>query len=280
MGRDLKVLRHGFRGASPGHMREEAIRYRAPGGVKEPVQPIHKEAIREAIAAQTCPWCGRGPFAMLPVHTNKVHGVDKWELRELAGYTTRDALCSEESRAKMAAAYDVERGAQVRAATAASKHRRPQRWTTAGLERQSETITQWMTENPEAAREAQQRASRAVVSPEGRQRQIDASRNRVRSQAEIDAFRARMARPEIRAKREAARVLQPCGSVASYKRGCRCDACRAAKRESRESTTGDRQLGVERAAAVAEARPPRPVEAPVPLVAHDDRCQPQPPRQP
>ena len=228
MSRDPKVLKRGFRGASTAHLRAEAIRNRPPAGVKEPTQPVSREAIRAAIDAQTCPWCGRGPFAMLPVHTNKVHGVDKWELRELAGYSTRDALCSEEVRAKMAAGQDAERNTEVRAmAVAASKERQPQRWTRAGRERQVETIRRWMEENPEEARASQRKAARAERSAEGEQRRIDASRKRHRSQAEIDAFRARMASPEVAAKREAARLAKRDGrtgpSTTATRRGGNLD---------------------------------------------------------
>lgn len=148
-----KLLRHSVKGTTE-RLRQVAIENRHPGGVKEPAFPVSQEAIRRAIDAQLCPWCGRGPFAMLPVHTNKTHGVDKWELRELAGYSTRQAISSPEARAKMAAAYDRERGDRVRA-----NSKRPPRWTTAGLRKQTETITRWMAENPEAATESRKRAA-------------------------------------------------------------------------------------------------------------------------
>lgn len=88
-----------------------------------------RAAIRAHIAAQTCPWCGAGPFKMLPVHTAKRHGVDKWALRDLAGLSTRDPLSSAETRSAMAASYDRDRGAAVRTLT---YQRAPRRWTEAG----------------------------------------------------------------------------------------------------------------------------------------------------
>lgn len=56
-----------------------------------------KEALRAAIESQTCPWCGRGPFKRLAGHTNKEHGIDRVELRDLAGLPRSSSVCSPES---------------------------------------------------------------------------------------------------------------------------------------------------------------------------------------
>jgi hypothetical protein len=55
-----------------------------------------EEALRSAIEAQTCPWCGAGPFKVLAAHTNKAHGVDRSELRRLAGLNSGASICSPE----------------------------------------------------------------------------------------------------------------------------------------------------------------------------------------
>lgn len=217
-----RALRHSIKGTTE-RLRQVAIENRHPAGVKESAFPVSQEAIREAITAQLCPWCGRGPFAMLPVHTNKTHGIDKWELRDLAGLTTQDPLCSEEARAKMAKAYDCERGATVR-----SNPKRPSRWTQAGIHRQTETITTWMRTNPQAALTARNRALAASLTPEAIERRRQNSVPRKLSAGDVEEFRRRMASPEVEAKRRAARKLQGCGTRASYRRGCRCGECRAA----------------------------------------------------
>ncbi|GAP53824.1 hypothetical protein AHiyo6_03890 [Arthrobacter sp. Hiyo6] len=66
-----------------------------------------KEALLSAIAAQTCPWCGRGPFKVLASHTNKEHGVDRLELRRLADLSSSASICSPDTsgraRASLAA---------------------------------------------------------------------------------------------------------------------------------------------------------------------------------
>lgn len=65
-------------------------------GVFGAVVAPSQDAMRAAIESQTCPWCGAGPYKMLASHTNKSHGVDKKELREMAGYTARVSICSPE----------------------------------------------------------------------------------------------------------------------------------------------------------------------------------------
>lgn len=56
-----------------------------------------KEALRAAIESQTCPWCGRGPFKMLAMHTNREHGIDRVELRDMAGIPRSGSICSAET---------------------------------------------------------------------------------------------------------------------------------------------------------------------------------------
>lgn len=66
-------------------------------GVHGAVVAPSKEALRAAIESQTCPWCGRGPFKMLASHTNREHGIDRVELRDLAGLPRRSSICSPET---------------------------------------------------------------------------------------------------------------------------------------------------------------------------------------
>lgn len=224
------------RGVGPGTLAQIKAAQKTPAGVSISYVPPSAEAVRAAIAEGKCPFCGSGPWKMLPVHTNKAHGVDKWELREMAQLSTNDPLCSNESREKMREAALRNPGAVERATEAARRARPNRRTTAAGRERNTATITAWMQDNPEQAREAQLRAA-ASVTPEGRARQREAAirwgREHRRSDDYRRAFAERMHSPEVAAKRAAARPLQPCGTVASYKRGCRCEACSGAKRASR-----------------------------------------------
>lgn len=149
---------------SPAMLRAVALLPRHPAGVKEPVSPMSPEKIRAAIDAGTCPWCGRGPFAMLPVHTNKTHGVDKWELRELAELSTNDPLCSPELRERLSTAFksqppEIQKDRQRRA-TEGSRVRKGKRWTTTGRARVAQNLPNWERRNPEAARQARVAAGR------------------------------------------------------------------------------------------------------------------------
>jgi hypothetical protein len=70
------------------------------------------KAVRRAIATQTCPWCGRGPWKSLAHHTQRAHGVTAWELREMAGWSDRHRpvpTCSPESSDRYREAGDVQR---------------------------------------------------------------------------------------------------------------------------------------------------------------------------
>jgi hypothetical protein len=153
-GSGMKDAREGFRNVPLERLREQRAAGSPAAGVAFPVAPPSEEAIRAAIDAQTCPFCGAGPFKMLPVHTNKSHGIDKWELRELAGLKTTDRLCSADVLAALSEAAR-RNDAVVIAREANRKGRRPQRWTTAGIAQQAATLQRWEEENPgqaEAAR--------------------------------------------------------------------------------------------------------------------------------
>src|SRR5690242_21894038 len=96
-GRDSKI-----RGTRSGAVEARRMQHAAvPAGQFGAVVPPSLEAIREAIAEQKYPWCGRGPYHILAGHTGRVHGVDRHELRRLAGLGRGDAICSPEVTARV-----------------------------------------------------------------------------------------------------------------------------------------------------------------------------------
>lgn len=193
-----------------------------------------QDAILRGIDAQLCPWCGQGPFAMLPVHTNKAHGIDKWALRDLAGLSTNDSLCSAEVLDKMSE--NAKANGHVEKATAASRgrHRSGYRRTLEGRRRNMDNLQTWSDENPELHRQAAIKAS-ASVTPEGLKRRRQALIGRPMS----DNARRALQDPAVAERRKAAaratRAAKalPCGTRASYRRGCRCEKCASANREYR-----------------------------------------------
>lgn len=76
---------------------------KGPEGHHGRVVAPSQEATRAAIAEGRCPWCGRGPFTVLAIHTSKAHGVDRRELREAAGLTKDASICDPEYAAVCAA---------------------------------------------------------------------------------------------------------------------------------------------------------------------------------
>lgn len=56
--------------------------------------------IRSIVAAGMCPWCDKGPWLSIARHTNSAHGVDRKQLRELAGLPWTASICSPEVSAR------------------------------------------------------------------------------------------------------------------------------------------------------------------------------------
>ena len=60
--------------------------------------------VRAAIEAQTCPFCGKGPFIIVAGHTQRAHGIDRYELRDLAGLYYSTSITPPEHAAERAQA--------------------------------------------------------------------------------------------------------------------------------------------------------------------------------
>jgi hypothetical protein len=66
------------------------------------LSPIDPDVLRAYIAAQQCPWCLRTGFQVLARYTQAAHGVDRWELRALAGITYSASVCAPEVSERLA----------------------------------------------------------------------------------------------------------------------------------------------------------------------------------
>ncbi len=209
--RALRATQVAGRRVSPGTARQiHAARQTAAGTMIDAVPPS-KEAVRAAIAEGKCPFCGSGPWKMLPVHTNKKHGVDKWQLRDLAGLTTSDALCDSDTLGKMSARNQrtSEEMAAISAMGSGSRAVADRRWTRAGRDSRGKHLRQWIAEHPEEVADLRAGFKERVTSPEVRAKWLAAQRKgraeRIYSEDEIRAFRERMASPSVEAKRVAHR---------------------------------------------------------------------------
>lgn len=60
------------------------------------------EELRQAIQDARCWWCDREGFKSLASHTSAVHGIDRHQLRDMAGLFESTSVCSPEYRAECA----------------------------------------------------------------------------------------------------------------------------------------------------------------------------------
>jgi hypothetical protein len=129
------------------------------------------EAVRKFIEAQTCPWCGTGPWQMLAGHTSKQHGISAAELREMARLIKTATICSESHHASTLER-NRKRGAAA-AAIAALRDNRPGRaprtFNSAGRAAQRAKLLSQTPQQRQGARDAALASRRANNEPRNRQ---------------------------------------------------------------------------------------------------------------
>ncbi len=162
-----------------------------------------RDQIRAGIEAQICPWCGSGPFKILASHTTRLHGVDRFQLRDLAGLTYSASVCAPEIA-------DERREIVRRIGRALTPPGK-------GIKRNlSEAAKEIARQKLNAARSDEQRlaATTASKTPQARAKQSASLRKswNERRGGELEH-----------------------GDYRRYKTGCRCTLCKAANaRQSRE----------------------------------------------
>lgn len=185
---------------------------------------------RALLRRQVCPVCGEGPWKSPLNHAAKRHGILKTDIREACGLNSVESVVdpglrevfSERGRA---AGRDM-RGLATRPrkkyrVTSAGKAALTQNLKDVTPDQSRKALKAAHTPESEAKRSATLRAKWAAMSPEERR----AATNLPAATSAEQSRRARVGWER--------RGLQPCGTVAAYKRGCRCDDCRAAKKASR-----------------------------------------------
>lgn len=122
-----------FRGTSADQLRADHLSGKTGAGQADRVVSYDANAVKAAILAQTCPFCGAGPFKQVASHTWRSHGVDRVELRSLAGLLIGDSICSSETSEKhRKLALDRSFGQRERRPDEGRKLRR---WTESGKQR-------------------------------------------------------------------------------------------------------------------------------------------------
>ena len=109
-------------------LRDKGLLIRGPSGEADAHAAPSEHAWRECVLAGICPICNRGPYVVLAGHTVKKHAIDRFELRERAGFCYSDTICdpAHSERARERALADPqfrERMARMREAEKSGTHR-------------------------------------------------------------------------------------------------------------------------------------------------------------
>lgn len=185
---------------------------------------------RDMLSRQMCPACGEGPWKSPLNHASRKHGFDRFSMRDACGLTLDESVLDPALAERF-----IERGKRrdMSAVNHKGKARKRQRWTGAGrrataanlegvtAEQSRAALARTRTPEAQARRSATLRGKWAAATPE----------QRAEWGARVGGDQEHM--DKMRRALWEKRGLQPCGTVAAYKRGCRCDACRDAKRASR-----------------------------------------------
>ncbi len=176
------------------------------------------EEARNLLLDQMCPVCGRGPWKSPLNHVALKHGIDKFTMRDICELAVKESVAAPD----LSAASRERATAQDKTALheAHKKGHGKYRVTRAGARGKAAGAVgadmealRALSATPEALakRSASLKRTLAAKSPEEKQANLDR------------LYEAK--RPHFR----------PCGTVAAYGRGCRCDLCRAAHTEYRRA---------------------------------------------
>lgn len=186
---------------------------------------VTAEEARAMLQRQMCPVCGEGPWKSPLNHAAKAHGILKRQVREACGLNSVESVVDPELRERFA-----ERGRQADRdmVEIARQPRKKYELTTAGRAALTTNLSTVTAEQSRAAlrlakspvaqakRSATLRAKWAAMTPEERA----AATNLPPTSSAEQSRRSRLGWER--------KGLQPCGTRAAYRRGCRCEDCRTA----------------------------------------------------
>jgi ROS/MUCR transcriptional regulator protein len=161
--------------------------------------PPSEEAVRRAVEALMCPWCGKGPFKLLARHTNAAHGIDRNELRDRAGLCYNASVSSPDLSAQRSA------------------HARK-------LQEEGKLLS-----GPSGTRNARRKLSKAAQALN--LQKLDAARDPDQARSALEKARPAANAAARKAAQERGEAT-PHGTYRKYHSyGCRCDACTTANTE-------------------------------------------------
>jgi hypothetical protein len=198
---------------------------------------VTPDEARALLMRQVCPVCGEGPWKSPLNHVARKHGIDKITMRDVCGLTTLVSVVDPELRERC-----VERGRAVDMSTVnqPGRPRKKQRWTSAGRAAFTANI-EAVNQTPEAASQRLAALAKART-PDARKRQGASLKARwdalTDDERRAKSEQLRRTPEELSEQATAAwdrRGRKPHGTRASYRRGCKCDECRAAYLAYRKS---------------------------------------------
>lgn len=189
---------------------------------------------RDLLRRQMCPVCGSGPWKSPLNHVAKKHGIDRRTMRDVCGVTTVESVVEPELSKRIS---DRTKTLDMAKVARSGPRARTFRMTTAGRAAVSGNLRQWEEQaGEEVVQRRRQAATEASKTSEAKARQAEALRRRwdaltpeqrrAASTHLTDALTSDEQRRRVLAGWEGRR--QPCGTRAAYRRGCRCEECRAA----------------------------------------------------
>lgn len=199
-----------YRGVSAEALRAKRLAEKTPEGQKDEDRLVSYDPsdVRRAIEAGLCPFCGAGPYSVIAQHVSVKHGIDRRELRDLAGLTYGAVICDP-----------------------AHSRRRADSARSSG--------TPWLTYSGVHKSKKLSKAGKDVLAESARKNfQLSDSEKQSERGRKANSEEARERRAETRKarqgtyKRPERRKPVECGTKRAYDVGCRCDSCKAANAEA------------------------------------------------
>lgn len=157
----------GFNGASDHQLRSLRLSDRSEPNRQNRKLPPSQEAMRRAVDAGMCPFCG-DQFMQIAMHTNRAHGVSANELKDLLGIPHTHPVCSPEYSEMQSAAQKKNKDAAFMDRVRAAKKNGKRNMSEGGKQSNRDKLAAW----------------RASTGDQGQKQRIEALRSGKRRQAE------------------------------------------------------------------------------------------------
>ena len=157
----------GFNGASDHQLRSLRLSDRSDPNLKNRKLPPSQEAMRRAVEAGMCPFCG-DQFQNIAAHTNRTHGVAANDLKDILGIPHTRPVCTPELSKKNSEAQKGVKDADFMERMRAAKKGGERKMSEGGKQSNRDKLSKW----------------RATTDDGGQKQRIEAMRSSKRRMAE------------------------------------------------------------------------------------------------